>query len=713
MRLSPALALLAALPVFAQDGPPEVPKGPPADPVLKELSAKCGRDVKWRKQDDLEGAIEEAGKSGRLVFCYVYDRARSSMFGNAFKDQFMMAGPFADTDLVQFVNRKFVPFRLNLRAVEAEELGTRLNDVIIPAVLFVDPAKKIVHKYDRVTSASTELLFGACRSVLEKNPSRDLPGPDFERRRREAEANPEDQRAAYLVGLELLWEGRWDQALGVFAKVAKAAPGTREAVESLYRSAWIHRLRRKPEDATACLDAAEKENATAGAKLAGNLLVERGLLELGQGRRDGAKARFAEAVAKHPKDTRIPEARYLLGALLWGADREDEAKAAWTELAKSEPRTPWHRKAAAEALEEGPLTNGWESYEWMDPALLAGGASGTERPRKPEEYPQVVKSALEYLVREQRVDGSWRNPRGNGQFQFRDCVTIIGLMALRAWSAEHGELVKEAVARGSKSVQEWSDRKTEARGMTEWDHVFAIFHFARLAAGLPEGPERQEAQKRARRAVKALALVQRPHGTWSYVDEGPSSFLTGGVLVALKEAKDAGIEVEAGMVEKALEGLLRMKSTDERPEYEGTYFYSDQGSDDFDDAHLKGAVGRMAVCYLAEYAWGKCDLARLTWAMDKFLEFRIHLMRVKKSTDWHAGKYANASYFFFYDYWFAAMAMARLPAESRAKYLDAVRGDLLQTCEVDGSWVDTHLFGKPYGTAMALQILKLTGAPAK
>jgi hypothetical protein len=30
---------------------------------------------------------------------------------------------------------------------------------------------------------------------------------------------------------------------------------------------------------------------------------------------------------------------------------------------------------------------------------------------------------------------------------------------------------------------------------------------------------------------------------------------------------------------------------------------------------------------------------------------------------------------------------------------------------VDGSWVDTHLFGKPYGTAMALMILKNCGKP--
>lgn len=713
--LSLVLPLLAMMPfASAQEEPPDEPEpGPaparPVDPELRLLADKAGRGVKWRRQDDLDGAVAEAAESGKLIFLYAYDRSRSSMFGNAFKDQFMMAGPFSDTELVEFINRKFVPVRVKLTAIVAADLGTRLNDVVIPAMLFVDAERKIVHQYDRVTSASTELLFLTCRQVLQKRPEADKPGPLLERREKEAVENPKDARARYLLGLELLWEGRWERSLEVFTAVLKDFPDSREAVEAAYRSAWIHRLARRPADAEAALDAAAKANAAAGVKIEGNLLVERGLLKLRQGKRADARGLFEQAAEKHAKDSRAAEARYYLGALLWAEDQEEDAKKAWRELAKSEPRGPWHRKAAAEALEEGPLTNGWESYEWLDAAALAGDPRGTERPRKPEEYPDVVRQALEYLAREQRLDGSWRNPRGNGQFNFKECVSVIGVMALRTWEETHPGIVKESLERGRKYVDAWSDRKTAARGMTEWDHCFAIFHYARTAASLKEGDERKAAVKRCRRAIKALAAVQRPKGTWSYIDEGPSSFLTGGILVALWEAKQAGIEFDPQMVEHGLEGLLKLKSTDDREEYKDTYFYTDQGSDDFDDAHIKGSVGRMAICYLAEFLWGKCDAAKLSWAIGRFVEFRIHLMRVKKSTDWHAGKYANASYFFFYDYWFASMAALKLPDPLKTKACDAIRADLLQTCEIDGSWVDTHLFGKPYGTAMALMILKNTG----
>jgi tetratricopeptide (TPR) repeat protein len=701
MRL--LLPLLLALPLI-QDPPPEEPKpAEPEDADLVALAGRCGRDIEWRKANNLEAAADVARASGRLVFAYVYDRSRSSMFGNRFKDQFMMAGPFADPDLAAYLNRKFIPARFNMNSAFAEEVGLRLNDVVIPAILFLDPDKKVLHKYDRITSASTELLFATCRSVLEKNPAFDKPGAELAARDERVKKSPDDLRARYLLGVELVREAQWDRALAVFADVAKRAPASRETVESLYRTAAIHRLLRRPAEASAAVDAALKANVAVGAKIEGDLLLEKARVLLGQGKRDDARKILEGIVRDHPKGTRTPEATYFLGAVLWSADLEDEAKKAWTGLAKGIQANPWAKKAAAEALERGPFVNGWEYLEWIDPAALAEDSKGTERPRKPEEYPQVVDAALEYLLKEQRNDGSWRNVRG--QFEFRNCITVIGHMALTAWGDRPAGRSAPARERARKFIDAWSDQRTSADGMPIWDHIFALFLYSRLAPDAADEAAKKNIRKRMKREIRALAAVQRPKGTWSYVGMGPSSFTTGGVLVALWEAKQAGATVDQEMIDRAFEGMKAMKSEEE------TYFYSDQSSDEFDDGHLKGSAGRMAVCYLAEFLWGKCDLAKLTWAMDKFIEFRIHLKKVRKSTDWHAGKYANASYFFFYDYWFASMAMPKIAEPARGRYLTAVRNDLLETNEVDGTWVDTHLFGKPYGTAMALMILKNTGKP--
>src|SRR5688572_29086210 len=96
-------AWLACAVFLVQDPPPQAPKPAPPDPELLALAEKCGRTVQWRKSNDLEGALIEGSKTNRLVFAYVYDRRQSSMFGNKFKDTFMMAGPFADPDLVAFL----------------------------------------------------------------------------------------------------------------------------------------------------------------------------------------------------------------------------------------------------------------------------------------------------------------------------------------------------------------------------------------------------------------------------------------------------------------------------------------------------------------------------------------------------------------------------------------------------------------------------------
>src|SRR6266850_1005416 len=192
MRL--LLALLLLLPLVQDPPPQETPKAAPPDPELVALAGRCGRDVQWRKVNDLEGALLEASKSGRLVFAYVYDRAQSSMFGNKFKDKFMMAGAFADPDLVAFLNRRFVPARFVMNSEFAEEVGLKLSQVVVPAILFLDPDAKVVHKYDRITSASTELLYKTCRSVLEKNPAFNKPGPELVEREKASAAKPDDAR---------------------------------------------------------------------------------------------------------------------------------------------------------------------------------------------------------------------------------------------------------------------------------------------------------------------------------------------------------------------------------------------------------------------------------------------------------------------------------------------------------------------------------------
>ncbi len=177
------------------------------------------------------------------------------------------------------------------------------------------------------------------------------------------------------------------------------------------------------------------------------------------------------------------------------------------------------------------------------------------------------------------------------------------------------------------------------------------------------------------------------------------------MLLALRDAKESGVEVPRDMVERALKSLAGLKND------ANVYQYTKKtaaeiGLSRIDPNAREGSVGRTPVCYLARYAWGKCDLGELEWASSYFLEYRSELERVRKVTDSHYGSYGNAPYYFLYGYAHAAEGMARLKDPKRREYLGRVREDLLKIQDDDGSWLDCHPIGKNAGTGLALLTLR-------
>ncbi len=693
-----ALALFLALPLVAQDEqqPPD-----PSNDALAELAKKAGREIKWRKE--IEPALAEAKEQGRLVFGYVYDRARSNRFGNEFKDRFMMAGPFNDADLVWTINRRFIPVRIYLDNAAMEHVKVRLSDVVVPGILFLDHDGKVVWKFDRIASASSELMFHACRQVLAKNPAFDKPGKALEDVLAEQQADPGDLRVKFRVGLEMVKDANFEKARAVFEEIIAKDPKGREAVESAYRIAGVCRRLRDAEGAAQALKRARELNAAVGAKIEGDLMMEEALLLIKQGRAPDALKQLDEAAEKFPKSNRIAEVRYYQGAMHWLLDAEAKAKEIWKDVVQKHAQSPFAWKAAAEAGERGPLTNGWEMLEWLPADLLTGDPTSTERKRRPEEYAAVVREGVDYLLRQQKTDGRWVNVRG--QFDFKEAITALACKALYETRDVSPEASEAARKKGLAYFEKWMERKVPGSGMNMWQWIVGAHLYAKLTTDAAEDAKKPLLEK-LQLCVEQLKKSQNAGGCWTYAGADPSTFSTGGALVALWEAKQAGAGVEEAMIEKAFQGMAKLKTE------KGTYQYSSiRETEDFDPTDPRGAAGRGAPCYLAEFLWKKCDMGQLERALDDFLKYRKHLKAVRKATDWHAGKYANAPYFFFYDYYYAAQAANLLKDELRAKTATELRNDMLEIQEVDGSWLDWHIGGKSYGAAMALMVLKNCGAP--
>jgi hypothetical protein len=75
----------------------------------------------------------------------------------------------------------------------------------------------------------------------------------------------------------------------------------------------------------------------------------------------------------------------------------------------------------------------------------------------------------------------------------------------------------------------------------------------------------------------------------------------------------------------------------------------------------------------------------------------------------HAGPQGQGCHYLLFDLGHAALAQVRLPAdrETRAR-LTAL---ILDCAQADGSFLDTPILGRPFGTAMALLALDALDGP--
>ena len=231
----------------------------------------------------------------------------------------------------------------------------------------------------------------------------------------------------------------------------------------------------------------------------------------------------------------------------------------------------------------------------------------------------------------------------------------------------------------------------------------------------------------ADRRERILALIEQQigmldryevvNGGWAYYDfnaqtQKPSgstiSFVTAAVLVALHEARQAGVEVPPRLIERAMASIRRQR----KPDF--SYIYGE---------YLKyvpmmpinrpgGSLGRSQACNVAMRLWGDTlvtDDVLKTW-LDRLFARNLWLDIGRKRPIPHESWFQVAGYFFYFGHYYAALCIEQLPEQERAPFQDQLAHILLRLQEKDGSWWDFPLFDyhQPYGTAFALMSLNRT-----
>ena len=335
---------------------------------------------------------------------------------------------------------------------------------------------------------------------------------------------------------------------------------------------------------------------------------------------------------------------------------------------------------------------------------------------------KAVKKGVDFLLKSQNKDGSWGTGTETRGFEvmaavpgshdgFRAATTALCVMALR----EIGE--KTAHDRGVEFLIDHGDSR-RADGMllyNTWGHIYTTEALALEIQHCTDDHQKQRLTEAAHKQILRLQEYETYVGGWNYYDfaaqtqqpsMGPTSFGTAAGLVALWEARKAGLDVPQRMIDLATHRLQDSRLPNGSFMYGSDYKYIPR----LPANQPKGALGRNQPCNYALWLWKDAkigpDQARegLTYFFKEH-EF-IEMGRQRQFP--HESWYQTAPYYYYYDHYYASLLIEKLGDEGKRQFASKLAdATILPFQEPDGSWWDFAMwdYHKPYGTAFALMTL--------
>jgi hypothetical protein len=351
------------------------------------------------------------------------------------------------------------------------------------------------------------------------------------------------------------------------------------------------------------------------------------------------------------------------------------------------------------------------------------------------ELEKSIADGVAFLVGYQNPNGSWGSPtRTKGlniyapvpgaHHAFRAAVTSLAVSALIETGDQTSE-VQSAIDKGEKWLLENLGDVRRANGdalYNVWAHGYSIQALVRLLKRHPaEAPERVKIKELIELQFDLLTRYESVDGGWGYYDfdiqakqPGGSSisFTNAAILIAFKEAQEAGFEPPQRLVDRAVAATKRQRLPD------FSYLYGE---------YLKwqprrginrpgGSLGRSQACNLALREWGdeEVTLEVLRDWLDRLFARNGWLDIGRKRPIPHESWMQVAGYFYYFGHYYAARAIEALPEEQRGEYQAHMARTIMPKQETDGSWWDFPFYDyhQPYGTAFAVMTLVRCRAPA-
>lgn len=316
---------------------------------------------------------------------------------------------------------------------------------------------------------------------------------------------------------------------------------------------------------------------------------------------------------------------------------------------------------------------------------------------------EAIDKGLKYLVRTQRVDGSWLNSGSYGTYP-SVMTSLAGLALLSSGSTpETGRYAKQArkamlyVLRLGEAHRDGLIAGPGAESRSMYGHGFSMLFLAQCYGMDLNKDFSERIRKVLNRAVELTARAQSDLGPrhshaggWYYIPTGGSDegSVTVTQLQALRACRNVGIKVPRSTIQRAVAYLKYCQQAD------GGICYSARSRGSSRPAISAAAIA----CFYAAGVYDRQTGGGREEA--KMVERLVKYCKDKVRVDGGSGYY-------FYTHLYMAQGMYQRGGKDWANYYPKIRDRLLRIQNPpDGSWMGDSV-GTTYGTAIAAIILQL------
>jgi len=321
-----------------------------------------------------------------------------------------------------------------------------------------------------------------------------------------------------------------------------------------------------------------------------------------------------------------------------------------------------------------------------DPASEPSAASG--QPLEEEITPELdaaVSAGLAYLASIQNDDGSF----GGGRYARNVAITSLACLAFMsdgnlpgrgqyAANVQHGldYILDNAAENGLIAA--------DAANGPMYGHGFSTLFLGEIYGTTAGGGNTQQADRiyeTLTRAVRLIERTQNEQGGWRYnpVPYDADVSVTICQIMGLRSARNAGLEVDKDVIDKAVAYVRQCQNAD------GGFKYQLEGGT---SAWPRSAAGIASLYYAGIYK-------------DKAIDAGLKYLMANATP----GKEVNGSHY-WYGHYYAVQTMYLAGGAYWASWWPAIREQLIASQREDGSWEDRSV-GSAYGTAMSLIILQM------